>query len=177
MTLGGLHQRRARWFVLPLVLLAVGAGVTSAGEGSNKPLDAKLRDLDGGKVKLADLRGTPVLLELWATWCQPCRQQAEVVEGLAETFDERGIAVYAVNVGEEREKVEQHLEREPNANLVLLDRLQTIPTRLELVELPALVLLDADGVVAATAVGLTGREEVMTMLDRLASPPTHPVTK
>lgn len=171
MSIGTFRGRRTRSGALGLALLAAFLGSSAAAGGKNKPLDAKLLDLDGDRVKLADLRGTPALLELWATWCLPCGEQSEVVEELAAEFEEREIAVYAVNVGEKQETVEYHLEREPSANPVLLDRLQTIPTRLGLVELPALVLLDADGVVAATAAGLTGREEVLTMLDEIASPP------
>lgn len=157
-------------------------------------------DLEGNKVKLAELRGSPILLELWASWCLPCREQAEIIQGLAEEFDQRGIEVYAVNVGEDPEVVIAHLEtfqtvarareidssgagagpkpartptldgrvgREPSANPVLLDRAQAISTRLAIGELPALVLLDSDGTVTATAVGLTDRERLLAMLDQL----------
>lgn len=151
-------------------LLAGGAFSALPAAAKNKPLDAKLIQLDGSKVKLSDLRGKPLLLEMWATWCLPCREQAEVLHQLDDVLAERGVAVYAVDVGEKTEVVAEHLERTPSAYPVLLDPVQTLASRLRIAELPALVLLRADGTVAATVVGLTRRDGVLELLEQLAVP-------
>ena len=138
--------------------------VAAAGD---KPLEARLQHLDGGKVKLSELRGSPMLLELWATWCLPCAEQKRIVEELREVFAERGIEVYALNVGEDPDVVQPFLEERPSAYPVLLDRLQVIATRLGIAELPSLILLRADGTVAGTTLGLVESEKLLSLLDKL----------
>jgi thioredoxin-like negative regulator of GroEL len=137
-------------------------------QARDKPLDAKLQRLDGTKVTLAELRGTPVLLDLWATWCLPCREQAEILRGMEAQLAERGVHVFAVNVAEEESLVATFLGREPSHYPVLLDRRQTIATRLQLGELPALVLLAPDGTVAGSVLGLSRSEQVLDLLGKLA---------
>lgn len=136
----------------------------------DKPLDAKLGRLEGGKVKLSELRGQPLLLKLWATWCIPCRQQAEILDSLEGVLTERGIATYAVDVGEKNDAVRGFLGRNPSRFPVLLDKYLVLNSKLKVRSLPTLVLLRADGTVAATAVGVTPRERVIELLDQLAGP-------
>ncbi len=56
--------------------------------------------LDGGRLALADLRGQPVLLNLWATWCAPCRQETPALITLHRRFAPRGLRVVGVSVDE-----------------------------------------------------------------------------
>lgn len=158
-------MRRALLVIVAgLLLWGSGPAPVSARGAADKPLDAKLEKVDGGKVRLSELRGGPVLLDLWATWCVPCRAQARILEDLAPTFEERGISVYSVDMGEEPKVVGAHLEREPAAYPVLLDRWQAISGRLRIGELPGLVVLRPDGTVAATATGLQSRKQVLALL-------------
>lgn len=75
--------------------------------------------------------------------------------------------VYSVNEGEDLEKVEKHLESSPSAFPVLLDRSQTIANKMEIGELPALVLLRADGAIAALTLGVTRLDGIEVMLGQL----------
>ena len=62
--------------------------------------------IDGDSVSLAELRGTVVLLNIWATWCHPCRDEIPVLQRLHETYAARGLALVGVSVdarGEERQ--------------------------------------------------------------------------
>jgi thiol-disulfide isomerase/thioredoxin len=65
----------------------------------------ELHDLDGNPVAVADLQGKVVLLNFWATWCPPCREEMPSLERLHQAVDGQDIAVIAANVGEERETV------------------------------------------------------------------------
>jgi len=147
---------------LLLISLLVGAAAAGA---DDRPVEAVLERLEGGRVKLAELRGTPVLLELWATWCAPCVEQAEILHALGPELAERRVSVLAVDVGEERSVVEAFVAGRAGTFPVLLDRRQVVPRQVDIGELPALVLLDADGRVAGVRLGLTGREEVLAMLE------------
>jgi len=141
--------------------LLAGAAVASA---APEPLDAQLPRLAGGELRLAELRGGRVLLELWATWCEPCRTQAQILRATAGELDRAGIVVIAVNVGESRRTVERYLaDASPHAEVVL-DRGQRLAQRLGVGALPALALLREDGTVAAVREGLVSSEALVELL-------------
>ena len=54
--------------------------------------------LDGDSVALASLAGRPVLLNVWATWCPPCREEMPALQELHDRYDERGLAVVAASL-------------------------------------------------------------------------------
>ena len=62
--------------------------------------DFALKDLDGGTVRLADFRGHPLLLNVWATWCVPCRQEMPAIQRAYDREHGRGFDVLAVNMME-----------------------------------------------------------------------------
>lgn len=57
-------------------------------------------DLDGQRVSLADFRGRPVLINFWATWCTPCRQELPMIESAYRAYRDRGFTVVAVDYKE-----------------------------------------------------------------------------
>jgi thiol-disulfide isomerase/thioredoxin len=144
------------------------AVAADGGERAGEPLEARLDRMEGGKLRLSELRGAPALLELWATWCLPCKQQARILHELAPQIEERGVEVLAVDVGEARKVVEAYLEESPKEFPVLLDRGQVLARLLDIGELPVLVLLDASGYVAGVHLGLAQPEEVLDLLERAA---------
>jgi cytochrome c biogenesis protein CcmG/thiol:disulfide interchange protein DsbE len=97
----------ARAFFATLAVLSVigllGFGLLSKGEteiavGEPAP-DRQLPVLDGpGQGSIADYRGRWVLVNLWASWCVPCRQEAPELEQFARDYRQRGIAVLGINV-------------------------------------------------------------------------------
>jgi thiol-disulfide isomerase/thioredoxin len=167
-------QRTARSRRLGLTLaalLAMPAALVAAGR-QERPLDAALVDLAGAKVKLSSHHGKAVLLELWASWCLPCHEQSAELQALAGELATAGVAVLAIDVGEDAETVTAHLERQPTPFPVLLDRNQQIPGKLGIDALPGLVLLRPDGTVAAQRSGLlTGAALRDWLGDALPAPP------
>jgi thiol-disulfide isomerase/thioredoxin len=67
--------------------------------------ELRLPDLDGKTWDLAQAQGAPVLLNFWATWCEPCRAEMKSFEALERQFTARKLKVVAVNFKEEREPV------------------------------------------------------------------------
>ncbi|HVF59813.1 MAG TPA: TlpA disulfide reductase family protein [Thermoanaerobaculia bacterium] len=161
------RRRAPAALVLAMTAAALGAAAVSAAPAPAKPLEAKLDRLEGGKLKLSELRGQPVLLELWATWCMPCREQAEIVRELAAELAGRSVAVLAVNQGEGDKVVQKYLAEHPSHYPVVLDRWQVVSAHLQVNELPALVLLDRDGKVAGLRLGLTRRDDLLSLLREL----------
>lgn len=68
--------------------------------GTSAP-DFAARDLDGGPVSLSDLRGEVVLLNIWATWCPPCREEMPSMERLHQRLGPEGLRVVAVSIDAE----------------------------------------------------------------------------
>ncbi|GGN47666.1 hypothetical protein GCM10010842_39340 [Deinococcus daejeonensis] len=67
----------------------------------DKPAPAStLRSLDGVKVELASLQGRPVVVNFWASWCLPCRDEAPLLRSLSETQSDRGLAVLGISFQE-----------------------------------------------------------------------------
>lgn len=102
-----MSESRKQWIVVGAVvaLLAALVGVGWANRGSFLPLDVgseapafTATDLQGKPVKLADLRGQVVLLNIWATWCGPCRAEMPSLQRLHQQLAPEGLRVVAVSV-------------------------------------------------------------------------------
>lgn len=117
-----------------------------------------LADMDGKMHDLADLKGKVVVVNFWATWCPPCRREMPSLERLKQRLQSRGLAVLAVDVGEDADSVfafTGQLEPAPTFPL-LLDRDSRAMQRWKVKGLPTTFVVDATGKVVFRAVG--GRE-------------------
>jgi thiol-disulfide isomerase/thioredoxin len=103
-------------------------------------------DPDGAPASLADFRGTPVLLNLWATWCAPCVAEMPTLDRLAEREAGR---VHVLTVSQDldgREKVEAFFARQGYRNLeTWLDPQMALMTGLKADTLPTTILYDSKG--------------------------------
>ena len=59
----------------------------------------------GGSVRLSELKGNVVLLNVWATWCGPCKLELPIVQKMYDTYSDRNFVVVAVNVDADRQRV------------------------------------------------------------------------
>lgn len=83
--------------------------------------DVLLETLDGEMVKLSDYRGQVVLVNFWATWCGPCREEMPELEAYYQTHREEGFVLLAVNAGESRERASAYVAEGGYRFTVLLD--------------------------------------------------------
>lgn len=114
-----------------LIVMAV-AGLTSAfpasAEEALKPWKGgaapalELRDLDGDTRSLADYRGKVVLVNFWASWCEPCRAEMPSIERLRQSMGGRAFEVLAINVGDSPRVARQFAEKLSIGSTILLDR-------------------------------------------------------
>ncbi len=145
------------------------SGSTTNGELIGRRLDFRLPTLEGTELGPPDLAGKVVLVEMWATWCGPCRVQAATLEEVAPELDRRGATVLSVNVGEPRELVESHLAEEPSSWPALLDTDEAVSRDLGVVALPTLLVLDGNGVVRSVEVGVRSAKVILELVDQAAS--------
>ena len=113
----------------------------------------ELRDLAGATRKLGDFRGKVVLLNFWATWCEPCRDEMPSMQALKKRFTGRPFEIVAVNYGESREKIEAFLAKVPVDFIMLVDTEQSAPRQWKVRVLPASFIIGIDGRIRYSAIG------------------------
>jgi peroxiredoxin len=107
----------------------------------------ELADLEGKPHRLADYRGRVVLVNFWATWCVPCREEMPSIERLRASLQGRPFTVLAVNLAEPESRIRKFLEAVPVSFPVLLDRNAQTAKAWQARVLPATFIVGPDGVV------------------------------
>jgi peroxiredoxin/outer membrane lipoprotein-sorting protein len=106
--------------------------------------DFELKTLDGERVRLRDLRGKPVLLSFFASWCGPCRRELPSVVKLHEEFKDKGLQVLGVN--DEGRGTARHFAEKAGLTFTVLDDSSAKVNRLYRVRsIPTAFLIDRDG--------------------------------
>lgn len=119
-----------------------------------KTVDIAARSLDGRDVKLPSAGAKVTVVDFWATWCDPCRDQMPELDRLASSLRGEGLQVVAISFDEDRAAVEEFVARTPVSFAVLWDKGgATLAERLELTRLPTTMILDGAGVVRAVHLG------------------------
>src|SRR5712692_8891523 len=133
--------------------------------GSPAP-EIALKDLQGQEVRLSDLRGKVVLLNFWATWCKPCKEEMPAMQVSYEKLRDQGFVVLAVNELEDVEKVAEHIRTHGHTFLVVMDHDNRVANQYGVLGLPASFLIDRQGIVREHIFGSLLTEEGIAELVR-----------
>lgn len=138
------NTRQTAWItpvtaaVLLLASLAISAATTLAP-------DFTLKSSAGENLKLSEFRGEVVLINFWASWCGPCRQEMPLLSELHEQYRDLGFTVLGVNVEQDTRKARDLLEETPVSFPVLFDTNSTVSRNYDVAAMPSTVLIDRDG--------------------------------
>jgi peroxiredoxin len=136
---------------LPAALAPPGADV-QAKEGSLAP-DFLLATLDGGEVRLSDLRGRGVILNLWATWCAPCRKEMPQFVEAYDRYHDEGLEIVALNVQESASIIQPFVDDFGIDFTVALDKRGAVSDDYRIIGLPTTYFIDREGVLRAAFQG------------------------
>ena len=132
-----------------------------------------LRDLAGAPVRLADLRGHPVWISFWASWCPPCQAETPVLREAFAAYRPRGLALVAVSVQESTvEDVRAYAAKYGLDYTVAADLGGDVFRRYRIYGLPTQVFLDSDGVIRAIVQGPVDARLATASLALVGLPPS-----
>jgi peroxiredoxin len=185
-------QRRSPW---PIVILAGIAALFGFGSGlliatnANQPAapvsapaapviqflrenepapDFELRTFDGQTVRLSDFKGRPVLINFWASWCPPCKE--ETPDLIAAYNDLRDVNAVFIGIGtqDDTDKLKQFAEEYQIPYLVVEDPLGKVSNQYRVLGMPTTFLVDTDGILRKAINGVVTRSQIITEMRGLA---------
>ncbi len=130
----------------------LGAGLTRFQDRSPAP-DFELNDIEGATHRLSDYRGKVIVINFWATWCPPCREEMPSMDRAWETLKEDGVLMLAVNVGEDEDTIFQFTASYPVRFPLLMDRDSKVVEAWPVKGLPTTFVVDPEGHLVYQAIG------------------------
>lgn len=130
--------------------------------------DFTLEDLDGNKVSLKDYRGKIVLLNFWATWCPPCREEMPDLDKIYLEQKDEDFVILAVNGGEAKEDVKEFIDDKGYSFPVLLDTAKLdVNFTYNVAFIPTSFMIDKEGKIRAIKSGPMSYAEISQMLENV----------
>jgi len=131
------------------------AGLIPAPQQGFLAPDFELQTLDGGTVRLSDLRGQAVLVNLWATWCPPCRAEMPAIERIYNEYRDEGLVVLAVNMTyqDTPSNISPFVNEHGLTFPILLDKTNAVGSAYQLRSLPSSFFIDRNGIINEVVIG------------------------
>jgi len=149
-------------------ITGINANSTQPPQAGELAPDFYFKTAEGEDTSIGQLKGTPVLLNFWATWCTPCRYE---MPHLQQFYDEQQgdeVVLLAVNVGESSSDVSQFMQSEGFSFPVLLDNQGNVARRYNVQGIPTTFFIDSDSVIQKIKVGaFQSQEEIENILSQL----------
>ncbi len=115
--------------------------------------DFQLRTLTGDNISLSSLRGKPVLINFWATWCGPCKAEMPYLQQINDTWSAKGLVLLAVDIGEKPATIEKFMNELNLSMTVPMDSDGKVAKAYLIGAIPTTFLIDKDGVIRQKIVG------------------------
>jgi peroxiredoxin len=125
------------------LLLAVPANGASSASGPAPQFSLDARG--GTKISLAQYKGQVVMLNFWASWCGPCRQEMPLLENIYKKYSKMGFTLIGVNVEPDSKAAEGFLQQTPVSFPVIYDKDSTVSKAYDVSGMPSTVIIDRKG--------------------------------
>lgn len=124
--------------------LLISGSIFASAIGGSAP-DFTLKSNSGKNIKLSEHRGDVVMVNFWASWCGPCRQEMPALEQLYRKYKNLGFVILGVNIDEDSSKAISMLNKIPVSFPVLFDNEKKISDLYDVKAMPTTYLVDRDG--------------------------------
>jgi peroxiredoxin len=176
-------RRLVMWTVVALVLAPVAYLALRPAEEQPVP-DFDLPTLDGGRLSSAELHGSPVVLNFFASWCAPCREEAPLLERTWQTYKDRGVRFVGVDIRDTPSDARRFVREFGLSYPIVRDQDQTLARALDVYGLPQTFFVDrrwrlstaaeggkvGEGRAGVVQLGAIGRAELNAEIERLLQP-------
>lgn len=153
-----------------VIALAVAGLLFSSGDTTpdKKPApDFLLELLDGGKFQMSALKGKPVMINFFASWCHPCREESPALISIRSEYEPKGVTFLAIAIDDTEEDVKKFIERLSFTLPAGLDKTGEIKDAFGVYGLPTTYFIDRNGIINYTHPGSATKDLLRHELDKL----------
>ncbi|MBU8879817.1 TlpA family protein disulfide reductase [Bacillus sp. FJAT-29790] len=162
--------------LIPLIVIVIVTGVIGilvnglSGKVSANPgdeaIDFNLKDIYGMEYQLSDYKGKVVVLNFFATWCQPCIDEAPELEAFAAEYKDAELLLIAK--GESSKRIEKYI-KETNSKLpYLLDTKEDVSKEYSVIGQPDTLIIDKNGIIVERFVGPTTKKKLIELIENIS---------
>ena len=119
---------------------------------------------EGARMSLGALRGHPVLLDFWASWCGPCAMEAPIIDRLSRRYEKKGLVVLGVNVSDAPDTIKLYAQQRRLSYPMVVEAGTGVSDRYGVEKLPSMVLLDKEGKVLWFGMGLVDEGQLNELI-------------
>ncbi len=158
----------------PVPITVPSKGATNPLVGGNGAPDFTLPSIDGRPIRLSDYAGRPVWINVWASWCAPCRAEMPDINAVYQearanqSAGDQGLALLAVSIGEDPAAVRKYLDSTKYDLTVLVDPTFNLTEQYRITGLPTHYFVGADGVIRALHIGPLKPAAMRALLAKIA---------
>jgi peroxiredoxin len=136
---------RSKTYWLALVAVVFVAATAHALKPGDEPPAIRLPDQAGKEVDLQKLKGKVVVIDFWASWCGPCKQELPVLEALHKKYESKGLVIVGVNIDSSEKKMRNFLKATPLTFRRVHDKKLQVASRYEPSTMPSSYFIGRDG--------------------------------
>ncbi|MDA8353906.1 MAG: TlpA disulfide reductase family protein [Firmicutes bacterium] len=136
-------------------------------EGSPAP-DFTLKTLQGEKVSLSDNGGKPTIINFWASWCGPCREEMPLLQKAYEQYGDQ-VNFRLINTGDGKITMDDYLKKQDFTFPILRDESGEVADDYQIINIPQTFIVDEQGQVIKRVMGTLSEEELMNIMKKITS--------
>jgi len=149
----GPNLGRKLLLLLVLILVLPTSGSAASALLRQPAPDFVLRSLAGANVRLSEHLGEVIIINFWATWCGPCRQEMPLLDELYGKYQRAGLTLLSINLDDDKDRAVEMAKTLAVSYPVLLDERKEVSRSYQVGSMPSTVLIDREGVVRYVSEG------------------------
>lgn len=144
-----------------------GLGEKASANPGDQAIEFELKDINGQVYKLSDFKGKPVVLNFFATWCQPCIDEAPELEAFGKEYQDAQLIIIAK--GESKMRMEKYIKESDSKLLYVLDTKEETSKEYNVIGQPDTLILNQEGVIVERFTGPTTKQRLIEIIEEKAS--------